>query len=220
MKIPAMIAAELRRLTSSRMAVVALIALMAVPVLYGGLYLWANQDPYGKFGDVPVALVNADTGVAATDDADAADYGSDVAQELLDGGTFDWQLLSADAAAAALNDGAVDFTVTIPQDFSEALTSVGGDDPHQATILLETNDAVRCHALCRCWRLISRRISRNSCILEWAPLPPNVSVADARWSCGTLKECNRRTGSFLASRKRQPTTASFSTLRSVSYSSG
>jgi putative membrane protein len=141
MKIPAMIAAELRRLTSSRMAVVALIALMAVPVLYGGLYLWANQDPYGKFGDVPVALVNVDTGVVATDEAGAADYGSDVAQELLDGGAFDWQLLSADAAAAALNDGAVDFTVTIPQDFSEALTSVGGDDPHQATILLETNDA-------------------------------------------------------------------------------
>ncbi len=46
MKVPAMIAAELRRLTSSRMGIIALIALVCVPILYGGLYLWANQDPY------------------------------------------------------------------------------------------------------------------------------------------------------------------------------
>ena len=46
MKIPPMIAAELRRLTATRLSIVALIALMCVPVLYGGLYLWANQNPY------------------------------------------------------------------------------------------------------------------------------------------------------------------------------
>ena len=56
MKIPALFAAELRRLTSTRMRVIALIALILVPVLYGGLYLWANQDPYAKFSEVPVAL--------------------------------------------------------------------------------------------------------------------------------------------------------------------
>ena len=43
-----MIAAEFRRLSSTRMSVIALIALVAVPVLYGGLYLWANQDPYAR----------------------------------------------------------------------------------------------------------------------------------------------------------------------------
>ena len=44
-----MITAELRRLTATRMSIIALIALLLVPVLYGGLYLWANQDPYGRF---------------------------------------------------------------------------------------------------------------------------------------------------------------------------
>lgn len=141
MKIPAMIAAELRRLTASRMSVIALIALMCVPVLYGGLYLWANQDPYGKFNDVPVALVNADAGVPASEGQDAADYGQRISDELLAGGAFAWQPLSADDAAAALHDGDVDFTVTIPADFSAALVSVSGDEPRQATISLETNDA-------------------------------------------------------------------------------
>ena len=64
MKVPSMIAAELRRLTASRMGIIALIALVCVPILYGGLYLWANQDPYAKFPDVPVALVVDDEGAA------------------------------------------------------------------------------------------------------------------------------------------------------------
>ncbi|MET0811813.1 MAG: YhgE/Pip family protein [Microbacterium sp.] len=141
MKIPAMIAAELRRLTSTRMSVVALVALMLVPVLYGGLYLWANQDPYGRFGDIPVALVNDDAGVAASGDEPSANYGDRIAADLLDGAAFDWRPLSASAAAEALHDGDVDFTVTIPADFSEALASAAGEDPRQATITLETNDA-------------------------------------------------------------------------------
>lgn len=147
MKVPAMIAAELRRLTASKMGIIALIALVCVPILYGGLYLWANQDPYAKFPEVPVALVVDDAGAPApnTGSEPATDenvnYGEDVAENLIDGNAFDWQRMSADEAADALREGAVDFTVTIPEDFSLALTSAAGDDPHQARIELETNDA-------------------------------------------------------------------------------
>nr|WP_274636698.1 YhgE/Pip family protein [Microbacterium bovistercoris] len=141
MKIPAMITAELRRLTSTKMAVLALIALIAVPILYGGLYLWANQDPYGQFSEVPVALVVEDDGVSASHDADAVNYGDRVADELLAGKAFDWHRMTAADAATALHDGEVDFTVTLPSDFSAALTSVSGAAPHQALIELETNDA-------------------------------------------------------------------------------
>ena len=147
MKVPSMIAAELRRLTASRMGVIALIALVCVPILYGGLYLWANQDPYSKFPDVPVALVVDDAGAATPttgDDAptgETVNYGEDVADNLIEGNAFDWQRMTADGAAAALRDGAVDFTVTIPADFSTALTSAAGEAPEQARIELETNDA-------------------------------------------------------------------------------
>ncbi|MCT2223262.1 YhgE/Pip family protein [Microbacterium paraoxydans] len=147
MKVPAMIAAELRRLTASRMGILALVALICVPILYGGLYLWANQDPYAKFSEVPVALVVDDEGApapttgteAATDET--VNYGEDVAENLIEGNAFDWQRMTEDEAADALRHGEVDFTVTIPSDFSAALTSASGDDPHQARIELETNDA-------------------------------------------------------------------------------
>lgn len=147
MKVPAMIAAELRRLTASKMGILALVALICVPILYGGLYLWANQDPYAKFPDVPVALVVDDEGAAApttgTEPAngETVNYGEDVAENLIEGNAFDWQRMSEKEAAEALRTGSVDFTVTIPADFSAALTSAAGDDPHQARIELETNDA-------------------------------------------------------------------------------
>ncbi|MGN8026333.1 YhgE/Pip family protein [Microbacterium sp. 22242] len=139
MKVPAMIAAELRRLTATPMAVIALIALMCVPILYGGLYLWANQDPYGKFTEVPVGLVVSDAG--ATTNGTTTNYGEKVADNLVEGHAFDWQRMSADGARAALKNGDVDFTVTIPTTFSAALLSASGTTPHQARIELETNDA-------------------------------------------------------------------------------
>ncbi len=139
MKVPAMIAAELRRLTATRMSIIALLALMLVPVLYGGVYLWANQDPYGRLSEVPVALVNQDTG--ADSDGSRVNYGDEVSTNLLADGSFDWHALDEDAAEKALTQGSVDFIVTIPADFSTALVSISGTDPHQATLSLETNDA-------------------------------------------------------------------------------
>ncbi|WP_448811522.1 YhgE/Pip family protein [Agromyces bauzanensis] len=141
MKIPQMIAAEFRRLTSTRMSVLALIALIAVPVLYGGVYLWANQDPYAKFPEVPVAVVVDDVGTPATDDTPARNVGDEVADELVRDNSFDWHRMTGADADAALASSDVDFVVTFPADFSDALASVRGDDPRQAEIELETNDA-------------------------------------------------------------------------------
>ena len=138
MKIFAMIRAELARLTATTMSRVALVALMLVPVLYGGLYLWANQDPYAGLDRVPVALVVADTG--AESDGTTTNYGSDVAEQLIDDGTFDWHTVTAATAKAGVADATYDFSVTIPADFSSSIASSSTDSPHQATITLTTND--------------------------------------------------------------------------------
>lgn len=146
MKIPQMIAAEFRRLTSTKMSVLALLALLAVPVLYGGLYLWANQDPYAKFAEVPVALVVEDEGSPASTSAsgepsEARNVGEEIAEELVADGAFDWHVVTADEAAAGLDESRYDFAITFPADFSEALASVQTDAPRQAEIVLSTNDA-------------------------------------------------------------------------------
>jgi len=139
MRIRAMIQAELRRLTSTPMAIVALLALCVVPVLYGGLYLWANQDPYERFDQVPVALVMLDEG--GEQGTEHVVVGEQVADQLLASGTFDWHEVDAEEAASGLEAARYDFTVTIPADFTADLLSAATSDPRQAQIELTTNDA-------------------------------------------------------------------------------
>lgn len=149
-----LIRTELKRLVATPMAAVALVALMLVPVLYAGLYLWGNDDPYGNLDGVPVALVVQDEGatapeggVASEGDAEPAAqakrtvYGDEVRDQLLDDGTLDWHVTSARDAEDGLRAGTYDFIVTLGPDFSRDLVSASGDDPEQAEIRLTTNDA-------------------------------------------------------------------------------
>ncbi|MCI2956461.1 YhgE/Pip family protein [Agromyces atrinae] len=139
MKTPQMIATELRRLTATTMSRIALIALIAVPVLYGGLYLWANQDPYARLNQVPVAIVNLDTGSGTGDSA--RNVADEVVANLVDAGTFDWHVVSEADGTAGVDDGTYDFSLTFPADFSESLASAQGSDPRQGEVILTTNDA-------------------------------------------------------------------------------
>ena len=139
MTVLTLLRAELRRLTATRLGTVAFIALMTVPLLYGGLYLWGNQNPYGRLGQVPAALVVDDTGT--TIDGQAVHYGRDVAERLVRNGDFDWQRMSGSTATDRLRTGDVDFVVTLPASFSKDLASVAGSSPTRAHIGLATNDA-------------------------------------------------------------------------------
>ncbi|MDL5352713.1 YhgE/Pip domain-containing protein [Microbacterium sp. zg-YB36] len=141
LKVPQMIAAEVRRLISTKMSALALSALVIVPIIYGGLYLWANQDPYAKLSDIPVALVVEDSGAPADGDTPARNVGDEVADELLKRGDFNWHRVSSEQAQSGLQNNEYDFAITLPAGFSTALTSIAGDDPRQAEIILETYDA-------------------------------------------------------------------------------
>ncbi|KTR08356.1 YhgE/Pip domain-containing protein [Curtobacterium luteum] len=133
-----LVRAELARLTATPLARLAFIALMCVPLLYGGAYLWANRDPYAKLDQVPAAIVNQDAG--ATLDGDRVDYGKDVTKEAIDGHDFAWKETSAADARSGVRNGTYDFVVTIPHDFSSSLVSAQSDDPQQAKLTMTTAD--------------------------------------------------------------------------------
>ncbi|WP_144710108.1 YhgE/Pip family protein [Curtobacterium pusillum] len=133
-----LVRAELARLTATPLARLAFIALMVVPLLYGGAYLWANRDPYAKLDQVPAAIVNQDAG--ATLDGDQVNYGADVTREAIDGADFKWSKTTAADARSGVRNGTYDFVVTIPHDFSESLVSAQSDDPKRAKLVMTTAD--------------------------------------------------------------------------------
>jgi putative membrane protein len=131
---------ELQRLTAGRLGRIAMLALVLVPTLYGGLYLYANHDPYGSLDRVPAALVVLDRG--ATDaSGKQVNAGRDVAAELVKEGAFDWHRVSPARARDGVRHGRYDFALTVPADFSTALTSSARFDPEQARLKMTTNDA-------------------------------------------------------------------------------
>lgn len=132
--------AELRRLTASRLARLALAALVLVPTLYGGLYLYANHDPYGAFPQVPAAVVSEDAGTALST-GERLQVGGQVADHLVESKTFDWHRVSRDEAMHGVDDGTYAFAVVLPKTFSADLASTAEFTPRQATLVLETNDA-------------------------------------------------------------------------------
>lgn len=132
--------AELRRLTSSRLARLALAALVLVPTLYGGLYLYANHDPYGAFPQVPAAVVSDDAGTTLST-GEKIQVGGKVADHLVDSKSFDWHRVSHAEAMRGVDDGTYAFAVILPKSFSADLASTAEFRPRQATVELETNDA-------------------------------------------------------------------------------
>ncbi|MEI7058782.1 YhgE/Pip domain-containing protein [Nocardioides sp. CCNWLW239] len=131
---------ELRRITAGRLAKLVIVALVLVPTLYAGLYLYANHDPYANFDELPAALVVEDTGATTTDGTEV-DAGREVADNLLESGDFDWTETSAAEAEEGVREGDYYFALRIPAGFSKTLTGAERLDPEQAQIQVITNDA-------------------------------------------------------------------------------
>lgn len=132
--------AELRRLTATRLGTLGVIALTVIPTLYGGLYLWANHDPYAALPHVPAAVATDDAGTTLRT-GEKLQVGEQVARDLVDSASFDWHQVSRREALDGVESGRYSFAVLVPKTFSADLASSGDFTPRQAKIELETNDA-------------------------------------------------------------------------------
>lgn len=119
--------AEFSALFQKRMTVIALIAIMFIPVLYAGTYLYAFKDPYGKLDQLPVAVVNLDKGT--TYEGKELTVGADFVQKLKEKDSFQWHFVSEDQAEQGLKDNKYYMLIRIPSDFSENATTLLDEQP-------------------------------------------------------------------------------------------
>ncbi|MET7278744.1 YhgE/Pip domain-containing protein [Kribbella sp. NPDC005582] len=131
---------ELRRLTAGRLPKLAVVALLMVPVLYGGLYLYANHDPYSRLNQIPTAVVVEDEGTTLAT-GEKLNVGPQVADELVKSKSFDWHRVDRAAATKGVSDGKYEFALVLPKSFSSDLASSAEFQPRQANLELLTNDA-------------------------------------------------------------------------------
>lgn len=132
---------EFKRLTSSFDSVKTVIGLALIPLLYAGVYLYANWDPYGNLDQVDAALVNLDEG--AEFDGEHRNLGSEVTEDLLEDSSFGWEEVSDRASAEqSTMTGDHEFALIIPEDFSGALSSPADfESAERAQLEIVTNEA-------------------------------------------------------------------------------
>ncbi|MFD0482012.1 YhgE/Pip family protein [Kineococcus sp. GCM10028916] len=142
--LPGLELARFRRATITRLA---LLAVVLVPLVYGGLYLASNSDPLSRLTNLHAAVVNSDspTTITGLDGKEQTiQAGSDLVDELTGpdaAAGFSWQKTSEADAAKGLADGDYAAVLRIPSGFSKALASTGGDSPERARLSVTTDDA-------------------------------------------------------------------------------
>ncbi|CAM4068096.1 YhgE/Pip domain-containing protein [Deinococcus marmoris] len=103
-------------------------AIAVVPLLYAGIYLGSAIDPYGNLKNLPVALVNLDTGTRNR--GEEVRLGAEVVRDLRDDPKFNYMGYPSEAAAQeAVRRGDAYFSLTLPADFS-ARAVTGSSSSH------------------------------------------------------------------------------------------
>lgn len=123
---------EIVSIFSNKKMLIPVIAVMFVPVLYAGLFLWAFWDPYEKLDKLPVAVVNKDIGSEMDDKR--LEIGKDLEDELKKNTDFGWNFVSEKEAKAGLENREYYMMVVIPENFSENASTVLDDHPKQLEI--------------------------------------------------------------------------------------
>lgn len=130
---------ELNRIFKSKMLIATLVGVVILPLIYGGLYLYAFWDPYGKMENLPVAIVNNDT--CATRDGEKKCFGQDLVDKLNEEKNMNWQFMDEKTATSGLNNKTYYTMAIIPKDFSEKILSVDSDNPQKAEIEFKSRQA-------------------------------------------------------------------------------
>lgn len=130
--------AELKTILSNRKVLIPIIAILFIPVLYAGMFLWAFWDPYKYLGDLPVAIVNQDEGAVL--DGEQLQIGDDLVKNLKKSNTFDFDIVDKKQGYQGLEDQEYYILVEIPSNFSKNATTLLEDQPEKLEIKYVPNE--------------------------------------------------------------------------------
>ena len=130
--------AEWKLLLRSKKLVVPMIAILFIPVLYAGMFLWAFWNAYANMYDLPVAIVDLDGG--AEMDGEQLALGEELTDKLIDSKQFDFRKVSKSDAEKGLENEDYYVVIEIPENFSEHATTLLDANPEKLTIIYKPNE--------------------------------------------------------------------------------
>ncbi|BCB02952.1 YhgE/Pip domain-containing protein [Bacillus sp. KH172YL63] len=133
------IGSEFKAIFQNKKLLIPILAVLFIPVLYSGMFLWAFWDPYEQLPDLPVAVVNSDQG--AEFDGKELHIGSDLVEKLQESGQFDFHFVDKEEGYKNLEKQDYYMLVEIPEDFSENGTTLLEEDPKKLSLKYVPNES-------------------------------------------------------------------------------
>ena len=100
-----MIKNEWKNLLHNKIMFVVVIAIIAIPIIYAGLFLKSMWDPYGNVDSLPVAVVNEDKPVEYN--GKTLSIGKDMTDELKDNDSMAFNIVDSKTAEDGLANGPI-----------------------------------------------------------------------------------------------------------------
>ncbi|WP_226675880.1 YhgE/Pip family protein [Mesobacillus jeotgali] len=130
---------ELTAIFRNKKLLIPIIAVLFVPVLYSGMFLWAFWDPYEHLSDLPVAVANEDSGT--TMEGEKLQLGDDLVGKLKESKDFDFQFVSEKEGKKGLEQQEYYMMIKIPEDFSKNATTLLDDHPEKLELVYIPNES-------------------------------------------------------------------------------
>ena len=132
-----MIKNEWKSLWHNKFMLIVVVAIIAIPLIYAGLFLKSMWDPYGQVENLPVAVVNHDKPVEY--EGKTLQVGKELADELKDNDSLAFNFVDEDVAKQGLKNGTFYMVITIPENFSENASTLMDEEPKKMQLTYETN---------------------------------------------------------------------------------
>lgn len=129
---------DIRNICKSNFLKLTLIAIILLPLAYGGLYLAAFWDPYGDTKTLPVAVVNLDQG-GENDDV-RVNYGDDLVDGLKENKSLGWKFVkTVQEAEDGLEGDGYYAMMVIPKDFTQDVLDVKHGRLQKPNVIFKAN---------------------------------------------------------------------------------
>lgn len=118
--------------------ILVLIAVIFLPSLYGLVNIYACWDPYENTDHVQFAIANDDLG--SSYQGETINVGNKLVDSLKETNDFEWVFISSDELRKGVHNGTYYAGIIIPQNFSESIVSIVGDEPHSGELEYVVNE--------------------------------------------------------------------------------
>ncbi|WP_314584131.1 YhgE/Pip domain-containing protein [Paenibacillus terrigena] len=139
MKVFGFLGSEIRSMLRNKSVLIPVLGVLVIPLLYSGIYLIANWDPYGNVKNMPVAVVNQDKPVMYEGQEIAV--GRELVKKLHENPSVDFHFVTKEEAQKGLDNHDFYLMIEIPEQMSKSATTILDPVPQTMKLIYKENSS-------------------------------------------------------------------------------